>query len=168
MRAIGFGKGARNGYGARDMAAKNHRGLYAIAVFKLLNAAVLVIATFGIVHLFHKNVAAHAESWLDFWRIDSDNQFVGACLWRLRLIHTHELKQLAALSVFYAGLFTVEGVGLAMKQRWAEYLTLVATGLFIPLEIYELCKEPSIAKVVLLLINVAVVGYIALLLRRKK
>ena len=138
-----------------------------IAAFKLLNAALLVAVTFGIVHLFHKNVVHHAESWLDFLRVDADNELVGAVLWRLRLVHTHELKQLAALSSFYAALFVTEGVGLAMKQRWAEYLTLVATGLFIPVEIYELCKDPAAAKGILLLINAAVLAYLAWVIRDK-
>lgn len=149
------------------MAAKNARGLLVIACFKLLNAALSILATAAIVHFFHKNVAAHAESWLDFFRVDTDNKLVGALLWRLTLIHTHELYLLAALSTFYAALFGVEGVGLLLKQRWAEYLTLVATGLFIPLEIYELWKQPSVAKAVVLGVNAAIVGYLAVVIRRR-
>ena len=150
------------------MAAKSARGLQVIAWFKLAYAALSIVATVAIVHLFHKNVVAHAESWLDFFRVDSDHRWVGALLWRLKLVHTRELHLLAAMSGFYAALFAVEGVGLAMKQRWAEYLTLVATGLFIPLELYELCKEPSVAKGVLLVINAAVVAYIAVVIRRAR
>jgi uncharacterized membrane protein (DUF2068 family) len=70
------------------------------------------------------------------------------------------------VSAFYSALFLTEGVGLAMKQRWAEYLALVATGLFVPVEIFELCKEPSIAKGVLLVINIAVVAYLTVVIRR--
>jgi uncharacterized membrane protein (DUF2068 family) len=147
------------------MAAKSARWLLVIACFKLLYGALSVLATVAIVHLFHKNVVAHAESWLDFFQIDTDNQYVGALLWRLKLIHTHELHLLAGVSAFYSALFLTEGVGLAMKQRWAEYLALVATGLFVPVEIYELCKEPSIAKGVLLVINIAVVAYLTVVIR---
>lgn len=147
------------------MPAKSRRGLLVIAAFKLLNAALLVLATFGIVHLFHKNVAHHTESWLDFFRIDTDNELVGAVLWRLRVVHTHQLKELAALSAFYAALFLTEGVGLALKQRWAEYLTLVATGLFIPVELYELWKQPGAAKAILLVINLCVLAYLAWVVR---
>jgi hypothetical protein len=38
--------------------------------------------------LFHKDVAAHVEYWLDQLQIDSDNRFVGALLAKLHLIHT--------------------------------------------------------------------------------
>jgi uncharacterized membrane protein (DUF2068 family) len=143
------------------------KGLFVIAGFKLLNGVLLIFATMAIVHLFNKNVPAHAESWLDFFRIDSDNQYVSAALWRLRLVHTHQLKAVALLSSFYAALFLTEGVGLVMQQRWAEYLVIVATGLFIPLELYELCKGPSAVKIALLLINCAVVVYVTILVRRK-
>jgi uncharacterized membrane protein (DUF2068 family) len=147
--------------------SRGAKGLLVIAAFKLLNGVLLIFATIAIVHLFHRNVPAHAETWLDFFRIDSDNQFVSAALWRLRLVHTHQLKGLALLSSFYAALFLTEGVGLVMQQRWAEYLVIVATGLFVPLELYEVCKEPSALKIALLLINCAVVVYVTILVRRK-
>jgi uncharacterized membrane protein (DUF2068 family) len=147
------------------MARKASRGLFVIALFKLFYAVLLAIATVAMVRLFHKNVVAHAESWLDFFRVDTGNEWVSAGLWRLRVVHTHQLKLLAGLSSFYAALFLTEGTGLLLKQRWAEYLTLAATGLLIPFEIYELCNQPSLAKVVLLVINVAVVGYLAYVVR---
>ena len=38
---------------------------------------------------------------------------------------------------------TVEGVGLWLDQLSAEYLTVIATSLLIPLELYELARKPS-------------------------
>jgi uncharacterized membrane protein (DUF2068 family) len=61
-----------------------------------------------------------------------------------------------------------EGVGLALGKRWAEYFTIIATSSFIPLEIYEIVHHANITKVVVLLINVAVVCYLAWELRRYK
>src|SRR5262245_7183428 len=51
-------------------------------------------------------------------------------------------------SVAYAGLFLVEGVGLLMRKVWAEYLTIAITASFIPLEIYELARKPTMPRVV--------------------
>ena len=67
---------------------------------------------------------------------------------------------LAAGLVGYALLEGTEGVGLAMRRRWAEYLTVVATGLLIPYEVYELVHHPTLFKVGALLLNVAVVAYL--------
>lgn len=67
---------------------------------------------------------------------------------------------LAALAAGYAVLEAVEVVGLWHLRRWAEYLTFVATTIFIPFEIYELVEKVSVFKVIALVINLAVVLYL--------
>jgi uncharacterized membrane protein (DUF2068 family) len=60
----------------------------------------------------------------------------------------------------YAALEGIEAVGLWMQKRWAEYLTLIATALFIPLEVYEIVHKGSPLKVIALIVNVAIVVYL--------
>jgi uncharacterized membrane protein (DUF2068 family) len=60
----------------------------------------------------------------------------------------------------YAVLEGVEAVGLWWQKRWAEYLTLIATALFVPLEVYEIVHKGSPLKVVALIVNIAVVLYL--------
>ena len=62
----------------------------------------------------------------------------------------------------YAALEGVEAIGLWYQKRWAEYLTFIATTLFIPLEIYELTLTVSPFKVIALLVNLAIVIYLLL------
>ena len=54
----------------------------------------------------------------------------------------------------------MEAVGLWLGRRWAEYLTLVATAVFIPLEIYELSRGVSPFKLIAFVVNVAVIAYL--------
>ena len=60
----------------------------------------------------------------------------------------------------YAVLEGTEAVGLWQGRRWAEYLTFVATVIFVPYEIYELTKTISALKVLALVINLAIVAYL--------
>jgi uncharacterized membrane protein (DUF2068 family) len=60
----------------------------------------------------------------------------------------------------YALLEGVEAVGLWLQKRWAEYLTLIATAVFIPLEVYEIVHKGSPLKVLALIVNVAIVVYL--------
>ncbi|MGH7984180.1 MAG: DUF2127 domain-containing protein, partial [Candidatus Udaeobacter sp.] len=115
--------------------------LLLIAVFKFVKGAALLALAFGALTFLHKNVAAHVEHWLDQLRIDPDNQFIGALLSKLRLVHSKELKELSALGAAYAALFLTEGTGLLFRKRWAEWLTIVATSSLMPFEAYELVKE---------------------------
>lgn len=68
---------------------------------------------------------------------------------------------LAVGLVGYALLEGTEGIGLALRRRWAEYLTVIATGLLIPYEVYEVFHHVTLFKVGALLLNVAVVAYLA-------
>lgn len=62
--------------------------------------------------------------------------------------------------VTYALLQLVEGVGLWRARRWGEYLTVVATSIFLPLEIYELTERITPIRTGALLINVAAMIYL--------
>jgi len=57
----------------------------------------------------------------------------------------------------YGLLQAVEACGLWLMKRWAEYLTVVATSLFIPLEVYEIASKVTALRVGALLVNVAAV-----------
>jgi len=85
----------------------------------------------------------------------------------------HELRSLFAVSITnlylvgvavgaYAIMEGVESVGLWLGKRWAEYLTFVATVIFVPYEVYELTKSISALKMLALVLNVAVVVYLLL------
>jgi uncharacterized membrane protein (DUF2068 family) len=62
----------------------------------------------------------------------------------------------------YALLEGIEAVGLWFQQRWAEYLTFVATTVFVPLELYELVERQSLFRIFTLVINLAVCAYLLL------
>jgi uncharacterized membrane protein (DUF2068 family) len=70
-------------------------------------------------------------------------------------------------TLFYGALFCVEGVGLLMMKRWAEYLTVIATCSFIPLEVYEIIKHENAVKIVVLVLNVVIAVYLIVRLRRE-
>ncbi|MCX3060224.1 DUF2127 domain-containing protein [Streptomyces beihaiensis] len=72
------------------------------------------------------------------------------------------LVTVAVALLVYALVEIVEGVGLWWAKRWAEYLTVVATAAFLPLEIYELTEKVSWVKIATLTVNVLAVLYILL------
>ncbi len=54
-----------------------------------------------------------------------------------------------------------EAVGLARRRRWAEYLTVIAGSIGIPFEIFEVVRRQTVLRVSFLVINVAIVLYLA-------
>lgn len=81
------------------------------------------------------------------------------------LEHIFELRSttlyaVAAAAAGYAVLEGVEAVGLWYQKRWAEYLTFIATILFLPYEIYELSRTVSVFKVIAFIVNIAIAVYL--------
>ena len=142
--------------------------LLVIAVFKFAKGALLLTLAFGALSLLHKDVASEVEHWLDQLRIDPDNEFIGTLLSKLQLVHTKELKEMSALGAGYAALFLIEGTGLLFRKRWAEWLTIVATSSLMPLEVYELTKEFTVVRLLVVLVNAAVVLFLIYRVRQKE
>lgn len=67
----------------------------------------------------------------------------------------------SALMFLLSVLNLVESYGLMKRRRWAEWLTVIATSLFIPLEIYEVIEKQTLLRVGALIVNVAIVYYLA-------
>jgi uncharacterized membrane protein (DUF2068 family) len=135
-----------------------------IIIERIVKSTVLVIVAIGLL------VAGH-KGWLADWADYAENQLnlgVGRNIiitLLLRLLayvgaFSH-INILAVSAIVYAGLEATEGVGLAFRRRWAEYLTVIATGILIPYELYEVVRHPTLFKVGALGLNVAVVGYLA-------
>ena len=141
--------------------------LLAIALFKFIKGAVFLALAFGALSFLHKDVASEVAHWLDQLRVDPDNQFIGALLSKLQLVHTKELKELSALGAGYAALFLTEGTGLLFRKHWAKWLTIVATSSLMPFEVYELVKEFTAVRLLALLVNAVVVLYLIYLVRQE-
>lgn len=143
-------------------------GLRIIAAFKLFKGLVLLAVGLGAVRLLHKDVAFEVERWADLFRVDPNNRYIHRLLERLLILDAKKLKELSVGTFFYAALLLTEGVGLLLGKRWAEYFTIIATSSFIPLEIYELTRRVSPARIVVLLLNLLVVVYLVIVLRRDR
>jgi uncharacterized membrane protein (DUF2068 family) len=73
----------------------------------------------------------------------------------------HSTLRLVAIGVLaYGALELLEAVGLWLMKRWGEYVAVVGTAIFIPLEVYELLDRVTWLRVVAFVLNVFAVVYI--------
>ena len=144
------------------------RGLELIAAFKLLKGFALLAIGIGALKLAHKDVAALVEHWINVFQVDPHNHFIDKLLEKLAVLDDRRLKELSAGTFLYAAIFFTEGIGLALRKRWAEYFTIITTASLLPIEIYELVKRASLGRGFALLINLAVVAYLVRELRRTR
>lgn len=131
-----------------------------IALFKLFKAALLIAIGLGALHLLHKNLASLLEHWVMSLGLDPGNRLVDRTLQKAANLTPNKIKSLGIVSFIYAGLFLTEGIGLWMLKRWAEWFSVIITTSLIPVELYEIYHHPSVIKVLVLIVNIAVVGYL--------
>ena len=134
--------------------------LVLIGVFKLIKALMLVAVGIGAVKLLHGDVSATLTHWTTVLRVDPDNRVVHQTLVRIFRLSPRTLRELSVGTFIYAGLFSIEGVGLLLQKRWAEYFTIVTTAGLVPVEVYELSRHFSVAKSAVLVINLVIVLYL--------
>jgi uncharacterized membrane protein (DUF2068 family) len=127
--------------------------LIAVAVWKFSNSQTSVQQFFNDdLHLLQP-IAQH-------FHYDLNNSpVVGSIQKTFSYKHSTLLITAAAL-LAYALIEIVEAFGLWAAKRWAEYLTVVATAAFLPLEVYELTEKVSGFKIATLALNVVAVLYI--------
>ena len=131
-----------------------------IAIFKLLKAALLIAVGVGAFRLLHKDLGGLAEHWIKDLRFDPGRHFLDVVVAKASNVSPSQIQKLGVGSLVYAGLFLTEGIGLWLRKRWAEWLTVIITSSLVPVEIYEIYRHPSWVKLGVLAINVAIVLYL--------
>jgi uncharacterized membrane protein (DUF2068 family) len=131
-----------------------------VAVFKLLKGFLLILAGVGILKLVHSNPAAQLDHWVASLGLDPGGRLINRLIERVINTPPHRIRELGAGTFIYAGLFLTEGIGLWMLKRWAEWFTVIATGSLIPIECYEIYRHLSVVKVLVLILNIAIVVYL--------
>jgi uncharacterized membrane protein (DUF2068 family) len=148
---------------------KSHdRFIRLIALFKFLKAILFVTAALGALGLMQRGIAERAREWATALAFTSGAHLVGKAAMYVTGLSRERIGALGLVALFYAALFATEGVGLWEEKRWAEYLTVAATGSLIPLEIWETIRHPTLARFATFVVNVAVVVYLIVRLRRPR
>jgi uncharacterized membrane protein (DUF2068 family) len=142
--------------------------LLLIAMFKLLKGAALIAVGIGAMKLLHRDVEGTVTHWISFLRVDPENRLIHGLLTRVLRVSPNQLKALSVGTFVYAGLLVTEGTGLLLRKRWAEYFTIITTAGLIPLEVYELSKHLTAAKIIVLIVNIAIVVYLVVRVRRER
>jgi uncharacterized membrane protein (DUF2068 family) len=144
-------------------AARGDRIVSIIGAFKLIKAALLV--SLGVAALLGvpEEIVRSGFQGVGWTGALAAHHTIHDALVRWS-VDGHELRDVGIACLIYAAVFIVEGVGLLRRRRWAEWLTVIVTGSFIPFEIYELGRRPragQTAKLIALALNVAIVAYLA-------
>jgi uncharacterized membrane protein (DUF2068 family) len=130
-------------------------GLGAIAVWRFSNSE------HALQDLFEKNLTVF-KPLAQHYGYDLDNSSVVTTIRKLFSYKQSDLDLAAGALGGYAVIELIEAVGLWLAKRWGEYFAAVATGLFLPIEVYELTEHATKFKIATFALNVLAVLYLLL------
>jgi uncharacterized membrane protein (DUF2068 family) len=141
--------------------------LRVIAVERLARGLVLLVVGGILSAHTHTDWSSRLRDWATDLGLDPSRHVVVAHLiTRAGALTPHQLLAIGIGAMAYGGLELVEGAGLWIRKRWAEYLTIIATAAFVPLEVWELARHPTPLKLGGLVVNLLIVAYLIWNLRR--
>ena len=142
--------------------------LRTIAIYKLVKVLLLLALAYGEVHLRDASLTATLLNWGSARPLGFEHRAVTQLLTWFSGISASRIHALRIVTLSYAAVFSIEGIGLWMHKRWAEWLTTIITASLIPFELWELVLRPNIGKVLVLLANTAIVVILVWHVRRTR
>ena len=142
--------------------------LLAIGAFKLIKAMLLFALAFGLHRMLRNDAGEELKHWAHAVRIDPDSHYIHLLISKITGLDPRKLHELSIGTFCYGAVFLVEGTGLVLRKRWAEFLTIISTTGLLPLEVYEVVHHPHLRNLLLLVINVLIVAYLIVRLIRTR
>ena len=142
-----------------------NKGERIVAIFEAAKGAVVLLAGFGLLTIVHKNVQTIAEDIILQLHLNPAKHYPRIFIDLASHVEDTQLWMLALFAFVYASLRLLEAYGLWLSKRWAQWLAVVTSCIYVPLEIYELLLKYSWIKLVVLIVNIGIMIYIGFRIR---
>ncbi|MBJ8344246.1 DUF2127 domain-containing protein [Antrihabitans sp. YC2-6] len=177
LRCGNFVPGEPRGSGPADQAPEVPHGrllrdrwlMRLLAIERFARALVLLAIAYGVFHFRSSRTDFRAAYDADLPLLRQLADQIGWNIDNSKIVHgIDKALDLSSTTLLwigigicaYAVLQIVEAVGLWLVQRWGEYFAVVATSIFLPLEIYELTERITALRIGALVVNVAAVVWL--------
>jgi uncharacterized membrane protein (DUF2068 family) len=126
------------------------KGVRTVATIEFVKGAIVVLAGLGVFSMRHR----------DIWGVaDPHHHSVGVFIELVSRVSDVRLWKLAVLAGVYAILRFIEAYGLWFVRAWAEWLAFASGAIYVPFEVADMIRRPSVIGALILLINLAIVLY---------
>ena len=132
-----------------------------IAVYHLLKAGFFFALSFGLKHYVRGDMYNFLQDYLiEPFHFDPSSKFLHWLLERASDLTPRTLRFFSYVFFAYAIIFAIEGIGLYMRKRWAEYMVVIVVTSLLPFELYEIYVKLAWWKVGLVVGNLLVVAFL--------
>src|SRR5436190_3415572 len=151
---------------AKHRNGKSDLAIVAIGIFKLAKSAIVLARGIALIRCRNRDLGEIASRWIS--NVWLGRPYIDGVIDKLSFMSKETIDKFAIGSFLYSVLLLIEGVGLCLRKRWAEYLTVGITASLLPFEFYELLHRVTWSGIVVTLLNVAIVVYLIVRLLQKE
>jgi uncharacterized membrane protein (DUF2068 family) len=137
---------------------KRSVGLLVIIGYKTLTALVLLGVAIAMLVIAKQHLAL--ENWVEEATLGGREGAISSVAEHVLQLRPRTLAFGSVVAGLYSSISAVEAIGLWQGKRWAQWLVLGAIGMGLFPELYELAKGVSPLKVIVLILNVAILIYL--------
>ncbi len=134
-------------------------GLRTVAIFEATKGVLVLIIGIALLTLIHRDAQNVAETIVRYSHLNPDRRFLRRFVEFAGTVSDARLWLMAGIALVYSTIRFTEAYGLWRARAWAEWFAIISGSVYVPIEIYELARHPSLFKVGVLLFNVAIVAY---------
>lgn len=130
----------------------------AVALFEAAKGVLVILAGFGLLALVHRDAQRVAEALVRHMHLNPARHYPRIFIHAASRLDDHRLHLLAAGAFAYAAVRLVEAYGLWGLRGWAEWMAILSTGLYMPVEAYELIRHVTVTRAVILFGNAVILA----------
>ncbi len=145
---------------------KMTRVLKAVAIFEASKGLLVLLAGLAVFSLIHQNIHSVAEQLVGHLHLNPAKHIPRIIIEAAGSLTDGRIRLLTILALLYSFMRFVEAYGLWHARQWAEWFALVSGSVYLPIELYELSRGVTWLKVILVVINLLIVFYMAIMLKR--
>ncbi len=145
-----------------------HGAIRLIALFEALKGLLVLAAGAGLLRLRHTDLHAFALHLVEHAHLNPAAKVPGIFLEAVNHLENTRLLLLAVGAAAYGALRLVEAYGLWHRRAWAELLSAGSGAIYLPFELVEFARQPSVLHAALVLANVAIVAVMLRALARRR
>lgn len=134
--------------------------LRTIALYKIVKVVLLLAVAYGELRLRDASLVERLLTWASARPGGLEHHMVSRLVEWFSGLSSSRAEMFRLVTLAYAAVFAIEGIGLWMEKRWAEWLTVIITASLIPFEGWEMFEHPTPGKLLILLGNAAIVAYL--------
>jgi len=142
--------------------------LRGIALFEAAKGLLALAAACGIISLRNTDLHTVADAFLLRHGIDPERHYTRLFIESLARATHQDVFEIATLALAYATIRLVEGYGLWRGRHWAEWLAVIAAGLYLPFEFQHLARHGTWLTAGVIGFNILLVVYLARLLIQQR